>query len=236
MELDCETHRTDEVTLVTVRLENERATDRRVRLENRLDGPVLPPRRNGEPEVGWDRDGVTTVVPANTQEALGYACPAGPKSPPVGIEWVGDADGTEQEAPVKAAMRRLGDARPPRAVLGEEHEPTREPDNGVEQTPPRPDGGPDRERESRAGASNEFEALLRAYRERVETVEALGAAGVPTAADLLENGGGLAGVEATGAKLDADAAALRALAAEATALATRAEAATPPTETLRRLS
>ena len=245
MELDCETARTDAVTLVTVQLRNERATDRRVRLENRLDGPVLPPRRNKEPEPGWDSDGVTTVVPPGECVALGYACPAEPESPAVTVEWVGDADGTEQEAPVREAMRRLGDARPPRAVLAGEHEPPAaeppaepevEPENGAEDaSKPRGDRT-GRRATPPIRVSDDSETVLQPYRERVETVEALGAADVATAAEILEQSGGLTGLEATAAKLDDDAATLRTLAAEATVLAARAEAATPPTETLRRLS
>lgn len=235
MELDCETARTDEVTLVTAWLQNERATDRRVRLRNRLDGPVLPPRRNGEPEPGWDRDGVTIVVPGGERIALGYACPAEPESPPATVEWVDADDESGRESPVAEAMRRLGDARPPRAVLGGEPESTEKSENEAEQARPCPADRPNRE-PTPEEMPPDVETLLRPYRERVERVEALGAADVPTAADLLETGGGLADVEAMGTDLDDSAVALRALAAEATALAARAEAATPPTETLRRLS
>jgi hypothetical protein len=198
---------------------------------------VVPPRRNGEPEAGWDREGVTTVVPAGEQLALGYACPAEAESPPVTVEWVGDADGTERGATASGAMRRLGDARPPRAVVGGDSAPPRERalERAQPAADPTPDETPDHERSLQQPAEN-CERVLRPYRERVETVEALGAAGVPTAAAILETNGGLAGIEVVGRALDEDAAALRALAAEATALAARAEAATPPTETLRGLS
>jgi hypothetical protein len=236
MELDCETARTDAVTLVTVQLRNERATDRRVRLENRLDGPVLPPRRNKEPEPGWDSDGVTTVVPPGECVALGYACPAEPVSPAVRVEWIGDADGTEQEAPVREAMRRLGDARPPRAVLGGKHEPPTAPQDGAEHASTQSGDRTGDGTTPPARVPSDSETVLQSYRDRVEAVEALGAADVATAAEILEQSGGLAGLEATAAKLEDDAATLRTLAAEAAVLAARAEAATPPTETLRRLS
>jgi len=78
--------------------------------------------------------------------------------------------------------------------------------------------------------------LLQPYRERLETVEALGVASVPEATGLLETNGGLAGIEQMGSGLTADAAALRALASEATALAARAETASLPTASLRKLS
>lgn len=243
MELDAETVDTEAATLVTAVLRNGRATARRVRLENRLDGPVLPPRRNGDPEPGWDRDGVTAVVPPGERLALGYACPAEPTSPPVEIEWVGDADGTEQEAPVREAIRRLGDARPPRAVVGTAADPT---ESEATELPAVTAQSAGAERDETAPVcSSDDEVPLQEYRERIETVEALAAADVPTAADILESSGGRAGVEALGRRLDRDAGSLRALAArastaavraEATTLAARAEAATPPTETLARLS
>lgn len=237
MELDCETTATEGVTLVTVRLRNERATDRRVRVRNRLEGPVLPPRRNNEPEAGWDRDGVTSVVPAGERVSLGYACPAERESPPAVIEWV-DAEDPEQEPTVADALRRLGDARPPRAVLGEDAEPVRSEASNSEHATARPANGEPAGRNAteRSTVAEGAEELLRAVRERVETVEALAAADVPTAAAILETNGGLAGVQAMGTELDGDAAALRALAAEARALAARAEAATPPEDALRRLS
>jgi hypothetical protein len=237
MELDWTTEQAGDVTLVRVHLRNERPTDRRVRLRNRLDGPVLPPRRQREPEAGWDRDGVTAVVPAGSATALGYACPAPPAEPPVTAADVGDPDGSEtgtpSEQPVDEALRRLGDARPPRAVVGGE------------------DGASDRETSkscrsgdeppvsccpSRADHPPGVVDVLAPFEERVETVEALGLASVPEAAALLEANGGVAGIERMGEQLLDDAAALRALAVEATALAARAEAATPPTEALRRLS
>ena len=147
---------------------------------------------------------------------------------------------------VALAKRIGGDARPPRAVLAGEHEPPAaeppaaeppaEPENGTEDaSKPRGDRT-GRRATPPIRVSDDSETVLQPYRERVETVEALGAADVATAAEILEQSGGLTGLEATAAKLDDDAATLRTLAAEATVLAARAEAATPPTETLRRLS
>ncbi|ELZ95064.1 hypothetical protein C440_08307 [Haloferax mucosum ATCC BAA-1512] len=65
-----------DVALVTVKFDNDAPVDRRVRLRNRLDGPVLPPRRDGVPASGWDDDGFEGTVPAESTIALGYACPA----------------------------------------------------------------------------------------------------------------------------------------------------------------
>lgn len=241
MELHWTTEPVGPVTLVRVRLRNERTVDRQVRLRNLLDGPVLPPRRNGEPEAGWDRDGVTTVVPAGESVALGYACPAPAADPPVETAGVGPVETTEHdEASASDAIRRLGDARPPRAVLGAEGETAGTAGHNARQ----PDGDPAQQSARDAadaeppqrGLPAEADELLEPYRQRVRTIEALSLASVSEAAPLLDATGGLAGVEETGTRLAGDAAELRALAAAATALAARAEAAAPPTESLRRLS
>lgn len=252
MELDWTTETVGGVTLVRVRLGNRRTVDRRVRLRNRLDGPVLPPRRQREPEAGWDRDGITAVVPAETSVAHGYACPAPDDAPPVEIAEVGspaEADGDREET-VSEAIRRLGDPKPPRAVLGEEPAVT-----GPKQ-PEHPNGRNEgNESDSESGTSTavdseseqpevtqqsdlppDVDTALEPYRTRIRTVETLGLASVAEATGLIETADGVAGVERTGEQLDADAATLRALAAEATALAARAEAATPPLDALRRLS
>lgn len=130
MELDWTAETVGGVTLVSLRLQSDRTVDRRVRLRNRLDGPVLPPRRQREPESGWDREGFTTIVPAGGAVAGGYACPAPADEPPVMVAEVGrpdctaDGSGTVDDEPVADVIRRLGDARPPRAVVGDESAPT----------------------------------------------------------------------------------------------------------------
>ena len=257
MELDWETNSVGELTLVAARLSNRRATPRRVRLENSLDGPVLPPRRQGEPEAGWDRDGVTTVVPAKECVALGYACPNGeqePTEPPVAVKAVESPDTAEaagasgaaeatatEKRRVSEVKRRYADARPPRVAvggptaLGSQERPLSL-ELSEREAAKRSDGEADSAVCLARNSRTVTKDMLRQYRSRIETVEALTVAGVTEAADLLETGGGLTGIEAMGRELTDDAAALRALAAEATALAARADAATPPTETLRRLS
>jgi len=285
MKLDWATDIANDITLVSVRLRNERAVPRRVRLRNRLDGTVLPPRCQKEPECGWDREGVTRVIPAGERLALGYASPAPPRDPPVELAEVGPPEGSASETPagmsasqpsaeisasepptemsvsqpsaemstpgpaaVSEAIRRLGDARPPRAVLGAGLE-SRHADPAAEATT---DGGSElvgaTERATSSALPDNDEKrvmgdlpagadeLLGPYRRRVETVEALNVTSVPEATAVLDANGGIAGVQRTGAELTADAAALRALAAEATALAARATAATRPTDLLRRLA
>jgi len=84
--LDCETERTDGVTLVRLYVTAEHR--RRVRVENRLDGPVWPPRREGQPAAGWDGDTFEGVVAPDERLVAGYATPAPPADPPA--EVVGD--------------------------------------------------------------------------------------------------------------------------------------------------
>lgn len=239
MELDWTLETAAGATLVRVRLRNDRATDRRVRLRNCLDGPALPPRRHGTPEAGWDRDGVTVVAPAGESVALGYACPAPATEPPVAVDDVGAPRGGETaESSPAGAVRRLGDHRPPRDVLPTENRQRSIGSNGDEAT-----AATDAAADAAPGAEppdpplpDEAAALLSAYRTRVETAEALSVVGVPEATALLDANGGLAGVEELADGLDADAGELRVLAAAAAALADRAQAASPPVAALRRLS
>ncbi|MFD1526834.1 DUF7857 domain-containing protein, partial [Halolamina salina] len=185
MDLDWTQESVAGVTLVRVHLRNERATDRRVRLRSRLDGPVLPPRRHGTPAAGWDRDGVTTVVPADGTAALGYASPAPTATPPVILDDVGPVEDKPGDSTPEAAVRELGDHRPPRAVLGEESENRGNgtdwdqslldlPTHMIEGERDTTDGRSAR----RASLPDEAEALLSPYRTRIRTAEALNAAGV----------------------------------------------------------
>lgn len=78
--LRVQTVRSDSVTFVEILVEAERP--HHVRIENRLPGPVWPPRADGRPVEGWDSDGVTTTVSAGTT-ALGFATSAPPEEPVV---------------------------------------------------------------------------------------------------------------------------------------------------------
>lgn len=107
------------IALVTAHVRNPTPTARQVRVENRIDGPVLPPRRDGVPASGWDDDGVTVVVDAEDTVALGYACPTGehePEDPPAELADVGDPDGHVDDA-VARTRRELGEFRPPRDAV-----------------------------------------------------------------------------------------------------------------------
>lgn len=113
MELSWTTVECGETTLVALRVAND-GPRRRVRVRNRLDGPVWYPRRAGQPAAGWSKDGFEGAVPTGGRP-LGYACPAPPEEPPAELLVVGPP---ESSAPTAAdALRRLGDPRPPRDAV-----------------------------------------------------------------------------------------------------------------------
>lgn len=112
------------VALVTCRLANETSVPRGVRLVDRLDGPTLPPRRDGVPEHGWDDDTYTTVVDPGETVAVGYACPVGERplaDPPAAVAAVGDPEAVAPDtgvgATVAAARRSLDGWQPPRDAV-----------------------------------------------------------------------------------------------------------------------
>ncbi|MFW5935376.1 MAG: hypothetical protein ACOCQL_05955 [Halolamina sp.] len=244
MELDWSQEAAGPVTLVHARLRNERATDRRVRLRNRLDGPVLPPRRHGVPEAGWDREGTTAVVPAGERVAVGYACPAPAADPPVVVVEVTATEGDAEEESPETAVRELGDHRPPRAVLGSSRSEPAPDDAELTEEAGTCEAASDVLANSEPATGDpaidtspeELATRLDRSRSRIRTAEALTAAGVTEATALLAANGGVRGIESLAADLDADARELRALARTANALADRAAAAAPPSEALRRLS
>ena len=130
MELDWSVDREGDASLVRVRVRNDATVPRRVRVESRLDGPLLPPRRGGVPETGWDAGGVTAVIDPGERDAFGFAALAEPVEPPVEIASVEpvptDADGDRtaaggSEDVALTAVRDLESHRPPRrAVAGGE--------------------------------------------------------------------------------------------------------------------
>jgi hypothetical protein len=114
--------RTDGVTFVRVRVENP-GRARRVRVDNRLDGPVWPPRQQGRPVAGWDDDGFEGRVGADATLALGYASTAPPRDPPAELVSVGPAESdgddaglVETETPA-GVLRSLGDPVVARAAV-----------------------------------------------------------------------------------------------------------------------
>ncbi|ESP88210.1 DUF7857 domain-containing protein [Candidatus Halobonum tyrrellensis] len=107
------------VALVTARVSNPGPVARRVRLVNRLDGPVLPPRRRGAPADGWSAEGFDGVVPAEETLAVGYACPVGEGASagrPLKLADVSAPRGTTAP-PVERARRDLPPSAPPRDAV-----------------------------------------------------------------------------------------------------------------------
>ena len=113
MQLDCRCDARDGVTLVELVVENETAVARRVRVGNRLDGTVWPPRCEGVPEAGWDDGGFEGVVAPRERLVVGYASPARPRDPPAEIVWTEraarDPDASSGRVP---DSERDADARP----------------------------------------------------------------------------------------------------------------------------
>ena len=103
LEWSCE--RSDGVTLVSLVVAADRPC--RVRVENRLDGPVWPPRRRGQPAVGWDGDAFEGTVPAEGRLTVGYATPARPADPPAEVVSTEPAD-----EPSASPDRRVVEAVP----------------------------------------------------------------------------------------------------------------------------
>ena len=237
MDFEWTTEHVDGVTLVGVRLANETPTDRLIRLANCLDGPVLPPRRHGVPETGWEGETYETVVPAGECVAVGYACPAAAVDPPVELvadERVPDAAPTPDEDPSAAAVvRRLGSAEPPRDAVPTPESVDAQP-AGWMRDDDTPDGSvgstvADTQRCDAADASDtelpdSVSAWLDAVTARVERAEALTEPSVPEATATLAEVDGLDPVADLPERVAADAEQLRAVAARTEALAERAEA------------
>ncbi|WP_158058230.1 DUF7857 domain-containing protein [Halorussus halophilus] len=105
--LDWRVETSEGVTLAELLVRNSASVARRVRIGNRLDGPVWPPRHEGVSEAGWDDGGFEGVVPAGERLALGYASPAPAAEPPAEVVW------SERAASEGRAGERAQEARSP---------------------------------------------------------------------------------------------------------------------------
>lgn len=180
----------------------------RVRIEDRLGGPVWPPRRHGVPEAGWEGGAVECTLDAGETRGLGYATPARPADPPaelVAAEAVPDQDGGFEpraevpavEATAAGVIRALGDPRPPRDAV------------------PEPAPAESRARDGEAPAGADPDAWLTAAAERIERAEALaGARTLAAVGEQLAIVGGLSGARALAERVERDREALRRFAAE----------------------
>ncbi|ELZ44229.1 hypothetical protein C464_15390 [Halorubrum coriense DSM 10284] len=262
MELDWSVDREGGASLVGVRVRNDGAVPRRVRIESRLDGPLLPPRRGGVPEAGWDATGVTRVIDPGERAAFGFAALAEPTDPPVEIASVepvssggGDAHETaEGEVGLaRAAVRDLGSHRPPRATVDGEREidPDAAENGGAgasgsdRDVADRAQDGTDGEAErgesaagspAKSAADDGVDAWFAAVESRIERAERLTDADLAAATAVVEERGGLDGVGELDERVAADAERLRAVRDRAAALAERAEESEVPAEALEALS
>ncbi|MGQ4556435.1 DUF7857 domain-containing protein [Halobellus sp. GM3] len=236
------------VTLVRVALRNTVAVALRVRIRNELGGPVLPPRREGVPEAGWDADGFTGVVPAEGRLGVGYACPIAAEtarasadearehdrdSGVVTVDIAGPAtdDGGWAPAtddPVASAVRALGRACPPADAIPTEPDTigSNESDaTGSDELGATVSSHSDHARS--ATAPRAVAAWADAVEARIERAERLTDASAAEAAAMLEACGGIDSLESVPDTLAADATALRAASKRIGTLADRAEAADP---------
>jgi hypothetical protein len=262
MELDWSVDREGDASLVGVRVRNDGAVPRRVRIESRLDSPVLPPRRGGVPESGWDAGGVTAVIDPGERASFGFAALADPVDPPVeiaSVEPAGADDGrtTAENEPdlARAAVRDLESHRPPRrAVAGAEAGDVVNDEGGDAETVDGEgdgvDGGTvdceegngDADRSAApdpppsAAGPDESDAWFAAVEARIERAERLAGADLATATAVVEEAGGLDAVEGLDERVAADAERLEAVRDRAAALAERAEESEVPIEALEALA
>ncbi|RLM96583.1 hypothetical protein [Haloarcula sp. Atlit-7R] len=250
---DCRAERVDDVTLVTATV-GDILEPTRITVQNRLDGPLWPPRTQGVPEAGWSEGGFEGVVRPGTH-ALGYATPAPPAAKPAELVRAEPAPETtiadERLDSAAAVLRELGDPSPPSDAV-----PTAESAH-VSQTssagPLGPTPGRDIERlpegshqSTGPGASGRCpeqqlpDAVLQwleTVARRVDCAERLAEAeSLSAATAAVRAADGLSGVRTVAARGDTDEQMLRALARRAERLADRRAAATVPTETLARLA
>jgi hypothetical protein len=232
--------------LVAVTLCNDTAVAVRVRVDNDLDGPVLPPRREGVPTAGWDEDGFTGTVPANGRAGIGYACPVGdggaadraasnskpnrdsdpdPDAEAISLEVLGPADGDEpsESDRVDAAVRSLGRATPPADAVPAS--PIVDPDGSAADRQSSRRDDPDRSGTSDVPAP--VARWLDAIESRVRRAERLTDATADEASAVLEDCGGTDAVATLPGDHERDLASLRAVGDRIEELTARAADADP---------
>ncbi|MFB6268059.1 MAG: hypothetical protein ABEI31_10400 [Halodesulfurarchaeum sp.] len=117
MRLHTKTWRRGGITLVSATVRNPRSEPVRVRIVDRLGGPVWPPRGRGHPELGWDESGFEGRVGGADSLAIGYATPAPPSDPVAEIEELEQLGEREPSPEPEAILASFDDPRPPRSVL-----------------------------------------------------------------------------------------------------------------------
>jgi len=218
---------------------------------------------------------VTLRLDPGERRALGFAARAPPTDPPVevaeavavdravakGREERSESDGATTSA-TAAALRRLGDHRPPRDAVADETAARVEggtnagsggPDRSdchadadpADPSGPAVDDGDESDPGPAAHASppeattewvDAAEERLRAVEERIDRAERLTDADLATATEAVAEVDGVEGLSGLDERVAADAKRLRELSDRASALATRAEATDAPVEALERLA
>jgi len=240
------------VSLVRCRVHNDEAVPRRVRLDSRLDGPVLPPRRAGVPERGWDAGGVVVRLAPSESRGVGFAAVADSVEPPVEVcaaeietdnaRIPGESDqslAVPAETPPLTAIRTLGDHRPPRETVTDE---TTDGSSGPDTKTDRPDDG-DGDANGDGSEVDGDDAVptavgewLDAVADRVGRAERLTDADLDAATDVVKETNGVDGVSDLRRRVETDAERLRAVSDRTAALAARAESTDVPIEALERLA
>lgn len=222
----CATTTVGDVTLVTLSVSSPEPTH--VRIANRLNGPVWPPREQGVPADGWDEDGFSGVVDGTL--ALGYACPVSGDTSVPPAELVDERPPTEDDdtPTARSLVRDLGDASPPADAVG----PAVEWDPVATEDCPEPT--PESVDDSPPAAVT---AWLDDVADRLAAADRLAdATTVAEAADAVEAVGGAEEVCALRDQVRADRAALTGVADRCNSLASDAETVEIPVETLARLA
>ncbi|WP_436932614.1 DUF7857 domain-containing protein [Halosimplex halobium] len=106
------------VTFVTATVSHDRGTAQVVRLENRLDGPVWPPRLGDETAPAWTDGTWEARVEPDQSLGVGYATPAPPREDggPLAVVSVTRADGAGEADP-EEVLASLDDWSPPSDTL-----------------------------------------------------------------------------------------------------------------------
>lgn len=115
---ECDTVRRNGVTFVRATVRNDRATPQVVELENRLDGPVWPPRLGDQTAPEWTDETWKARVEPGQSLGVGYATPAPPlpDEDPVAVVSRRRASTAEESGP-EEVLASLDDWAPPSDTL-----------------------------------------------------------------------------------------------------------------------
>lgn len=238
MDLSCTLETRGGLAIVTGRLRNDSEACTHVRVANALDGPVLPPRRRGVPEPGWDVDGYTCRLEPGSTRAFGYVCVAdAPHAErPARIDTVETVDDPATADPIDdptaVARRTLGDHRPPRDCLME----ARTDMAGSTTTAADHLSGESDRSELHAPDRRELDVLLDRTAERLDRFERVEEHTLEAATRTVSEFGDLASLRRELRRLDADVDRLRTRRDRCETLIDRRERLEVPTGTLERLA